>query len=193
MTDHRYREAGFIVPSKPRAIVRSTAHYLLDYVSQEFTWATAPFPVCALLELWASECGPRVGQHPPNLDIRDPHELPNAAAEFVPHLNTLRVDCDVWDSACNGNAESRRVLAHEIGHVVLKHYAAAGLYRDNQVAVNPETDSEHQANWFADELMMDSRLIKCSSDGVLAIMQRFDVSEGMATRRLRDLILEGRA
>ena len=77
-----------------------------------------------------------------------------------------------------------------MGHVKLNHHAAAGLYYEEFVTVDPETDSEHQANWYADELLMDSRKIDLAVDSIPDVMRRFRVSEAMAVRRLRSLILE---
>ncbi len=190
-TNDAYRKSGFVVPEKSRKTVRSYAHYLIDHVETEIGWKDRQqFPISDLLEMWSAECGPNVGRDRPGLDILESNELPHADAEFVPHLNLIRVDEDIWDAACDGDSSARWVLAHETGHVVLKHYAAAGLYCESDRAVKPEVDSEHQANWFADELLMDSRKINAISDGTRALTQRFHVSEKMAARRLRELILE---
>lgn len=148
-----------------------------------------------LTELWGAEhdWDGRVGETPPNFELFEPSELPHADAEFDPVENVLRIDDSVWDAACVCEPESRWILAHEIGHVWLGHYAAAGLYGDEYTIVDPDTDSEHQANRFADELLMDDREIDPSADGYAAIMRRFRVTQAMATRRLRELAHEGRA
>ena len=189
-TDHAYRRAGFPVARRSRRDVRLVAHYLLNHVSKEIGWLADPFPIVDLLELWAAECGPTVERDRPNIDICEPDEIPHADAEFIPHRNVIRIDRQIWDDASDGDPLCHWILAHETGHVLLKHYASAGLYRDGFKAVDPETDSEHQANWFADELLMDSRKIDLSTDGTTALIQRFSVSSAMAVRRLRELILE---
>lgn len=67
---------------------------------------------------------------------------------------------------------------------MLTHYPAAVRYTHDYRVVQAETDSEHQANWFADELMMDNRIV-ANSDGADSLMAKFDVSVDMATRRIR--------
>lgn len=190
MIDHVYKRSGFRVARKARRVVRARAHYVLDLAKRDFGWSATPFPISMLLEIWSSESGAIVGENSPNFDVFEPEEMPHAAAEFVPHENVIKVSRDIWDAACDGHHESRHVLAHEIGHVVLGHYIAAGLYDDSIVV--PETDSEHQANWFADELLMDVRHINLDRDGIDALVDRFGVSKTMAARRIRELILERR-
>jgi hypothetical protein len=168
--------------------VRKHAHHLIDHVDESIGWKVTPFPITELIEFWASMCGPKVDLHPPNLWVCESRDLPHADAEFRPHQNLICVNERIWDSASDGDAQARWVLAHECGHVTLKHYAGAGLYCETHSVVEPEADSEHQANWFADELMMDSRLINLAADGINALMQRFLVSEAMAARRLQDLV-----
>lgn len=190
MIEHNFKRSGFVVTHRSRVAVRARAHHVLDYAQRAFGWSGVPFPITELLEIWSTECGPVAGEDSPNLDVYEPGEMPHAAAEFVPHLNVIKVSNDIWDAACDGDGESRSVLAHETGHVCLSHYAAAGLY-DNSIVI-PATDSEHQANWFADELLMDCRKIDLSIDGTDALQRRFLVSRAMAARRVRELMLERR-
>lgn len=189
--EQRYRAAGFEVRRASRAYVRRMAHYLIDHVHDTTGWSGTVFPIVGLIEYWGSECGEVAGKDYPNFEVCEPYELPHGDAEFRAHTNTIVVDREVWDAAHSHDAEARGVLAHEVGHVMLKHFAAAGLYSDTLRVVDPETDSEHQANWFADELLMDSRIIE-PNDGVAALMANFHVSSDMATRRIRDLIRERR-
>lgn len=92
-------------------------------------------------------------------------------------------------STSDGDADGRWILAPEVRYVVLGHYAAAGLYRDEHTFVNPDTDREHQSNRFAGKLLMDSRAIEIHSEGYGAISTRFSVTEAMAIRRIRELVL----
>lgn len=187
--DRKYRAAGFEVPQAPRVYVRTAAHVLIDHVRKQIGVPGDVFPIVRLIEYWGTECGSVPGEDMPNYVVCDPHELPHGDAEFRVHENTIYIDRDVWDAASNGDPEARSVLAHETGHVVLKHYPAAGRYNHDYRVVQAETDSEHQANWFADELMMDNRCI-VNSDGVDSLIAKFDVSADMATRRIRDWMLE---
>lgn len=187
-----YRQSGFRVAPRTRQDVRDEAHLLIDRVRRATGASSTPFPICGLIELWGAECGSRTGIDVPNFDVVEPDELPHGDAEFDPLSNLIRIDRTVWDAASDGDADGRWVLAHEVGHVVLQHYAAAGLYRDEHTFVNADTDSEHQSNRFADELMMDSREIDIHADGYGAIKARFRVTEAMAIRRIRGLVLENR-
>lgn len=186
-----YRQSGFVVAHRTRQDVRDEAHLLIDRVKHATGASSTPFPICGLIELWGSECGSRPGIDVPNFDIVEPEDLAHADAEFDPVSNLIRIDQTVWDAASDGDADGRWTLAHEVGHVVLKHYAAAGRYLEGQI-VHPDTDSEHQSNWFADELLMDSREIDIHRDGTSAIVTRFRVNEALATRRIRELVLQNR-
>lgn len=187
-----YRQAGFRVSHRSRKNVRARAISVLDAINSRTGWSSAPFPISRVLELWSAESGPTVGDHPPNFDVMTAAELPHCDAEFVPHLNLIRVTEDVWDAATSHDPAASWVLAHEIGHAVLRHHVAAGLYDDTS-RVEPEKDSEHQANWFADELLMDLRLFDPAITGTGALIKMFGVSEPMAARRIRELILESRS
>ncbi|MDB5985233.1 MAG: hypothetical protein JWR16_286 [Nevskia sp.] len=187
-----YRQAGFRVTRRNRQNVRAMAVAVLDAINARTGWSSAPFPISRVLELWSAESGPTVGDHPPNFDVMTATELPHCDAEFLPHLNLILVTEAVWDAATSHDPAARWVLAHEVGHAVLRHHVAAGLY-DDVSRVEPEKDSEHQANWFADELLMDLRLFNPTTTGTDALIEIFGVSELMAARRIRELILETRS
>ena len=96
--------------------------------------------------------------------------------------------------AVAGIPEAIESLIHEIGHALLDHPTPAyrrGYDPDEYIQVIPEEDSEHQANWCMDELNMPYDQIK-ARDSYGDLMQRFNVSEESAVRRVTDLIRERR-
>jgi len=58
------------------------------------------------------------------------------------------------------NMRQRFTLAHEIGHIVLKHLENGEIvdYREN--LLNPDDEKEHDANRFAVELLMPQKQFK---------------------------------
>ena len=171
-------------------MVRKSAQYLRERVRTEYTLEGAAFPIVELIEKWGSM--PEHGC--PGFDILEDHELAFAPAEFMPKPTyKFHIRESVWIKACNGDPEARETLAHEVGHCWLNH-PAFSLQRasvDDFHTTVKETDSECQANWFLIELLMDIRLIE-TKHSVNALMEKFNVTEELATLRLRELINERR-
>lgn len=62
---------------------------------------------------------------------------------------TLHVDSEVWELAGLGDPESRFVVAHEIGHIVLHDHNAQGFSEDPNGRIKFATEEE-SAEWQAD-------------------------------------------
>ncbi len=186
MSISKYRQSGVEVPYKTRREVRHTAHYVRDISKEKYGFAEACFPIVRLIETWGSmpewKC--------PNYIVLEDDMLPTCSASFHPDMQTYFVRETVWDLAWDDDPESRETLAHETGHCVLKH-PYVGLQRASLEFHNvvPETDSEHQANWFMCELLMDSRLIT-STDTVGTLIDKFNVTEELARFRIFELMAE---
>lgn len=190
MPTDNFRESGFKVPARSRLEVRRAAHGLLDYMSIQYGWQKPYVLIIDLIELWGSFDDSGESGRVPNYEVIDDTELPDRAAEFIPSDNLLRVRQSVWNAATDGMGSERETLAHELGHIVLTHPQPTLARAYNYFhRVEPETDSEYQANWFLDEFLMDVREMSIS-DGVSDLVERFGVSEAGAARRIRELILE---
>ncbi len=76
---------------------------------------------------------------------------------------TLHIHPQVWDEANLGEPGARRIVAHEIGHLVLHdHYAQP--FSDDETAqikfVQKEERGEWQANAFASYFLLTSRVLE---------------------------------
>lgn len=185
-----FRETGFRVPKLTRLDVRKSAQALLDYMTIHYGWQKPYVPIVDLIELWGSCDDSGEPGCAPNYDVVEDAALPDCAAEFIPGENLLRIRQAVWNAATDGVGSDRETLAHEMGHIVLGHPPPSLARAYNYFhRVEPETDSEYQANWFLDEFLMDVRGISIA-DGVSDLVKRFGVSEAGAARRIHELILE---
>lgn len=186
MKNKRYRRSGYPVPRASRAEVRLAAHNLRDWVQEQFGWTDDPFPCVRLIEvLGASLNGPNYEE------VLD-NSLPGTDALWDPHEKSFRIRETVWDLADAGDPGARETLAHEIGHWALGHPPAAFYRRYDNGIVVPEEDSEHQADWFLEELLVDSRRIS-KADGIDTIQRRFGVSVDLAVERIRRVVVNSRS
>lgn len=83
---------------------------------------------------------------------------------------TIKIRSDVYEGACNGVGRDRMTIAHEFAHFITLCVCGFRLARSfGNVDVPPYCDPEWQAKCLADELMIDSDLVKG--------MSRSEVSE----------------
>jgi hypothetical protein len=125
-------------------------------------------------------------------EYNERHELPErACVTFNPTL-TLHIWRSIWDGANTGVPHDRFIVAHEIGHIVLHDQYAAAFSNDDEAKLNflqKEESAEEQANAFAD-LFLAPDHVALSFRDVDTIALLCVVSDEMATRRLRDALIE---
>lgn len=79
-------------------------------------------------------------------------------------------------------------LAHEIGHIILKHCDIPDAYK----SANEKAMEDIEADEFAGRLLMpSSRIDKCNFTSLSSVAQNFNVSEGAMYTRLKVLGNEG--
>jgi IrrE N-terminal-like domain len=97
----------------------------------------------------------------------------------------LCIDSEIWELACLGQPESREILAHEIGHMVMhSHYALAfsPSGTTHRSWMQQEESAEWQAELFADHLLAPLDMIG-SCEGPSDVANRFSVPFAMAERQ----------
>ena len=164
--------------------VQDVAQELLEQIAINFGWQTAPFPAVQLIEYW----GTVTDDGYPNYLIVPDDEMKGSDGEYIPELKLFRFPERIWNPATKGRPEECETIAHEIAHYILKHKSpptTKETHSKPMLRVVPEQDSEHQANWCMDELLVDCQQIS-DKDNVDSIMHRFNVTRTLATRRIRD-------
>lgn len=121
------------------------------------------------------------------------NELPEKACVVFDPAPTLHIVEAIWNDANLGKAYARRVVAHEMGHLVLHgdEYAAIQqqelAFSEGRLApytfIQPDESCECQANAFADLVLTpDHVAIKALSAETLAFTSL--ISEEIAARRI---------
>ncbi len=186
MDRKRFRETGYSVPRLEHHIIRERAQRMIDLTAHIFGQSNEPVPIVDLIEFFGSD--PKLML--PDYEIVDDNSIPGFIAKYSPESFKFTIAQSCWDSATDGDGESRYHLAHELGHYALNHPSAAfGRQFHNDIVIKLE-DSEHQANLFADEYLMDVRHMHEYRDPE-RMVSRFGVDERTACRRIRDLTREG--
>ena len=81
-------------------------------------------------------------------------------ARTFPDKSFIEIKESIYNGACEGDGHCRFTLAHELGHLLLHKNQNSKSYARGEVAKHEVfEDSEWQADEFASELLMDSRLI----------------------------------
>lgn len=94
------------------------------------------------------------------IEIIEDKDLVGIQAEYVPHLNAIRVKRSVYEAAATGYWWARATLAHELGHYYYHDEKSVRYAKlDQNQAVPPDFDPERQANAFAAELLAPVHLI----------------------------------
>lgn len=182
----RYREVGYPVPHKDLRQIRIVAHQMHDWTAGLFPGRGSAIPVIEVIEYmgsWGSK-------DYPDYEILEDEEFPGFAANFSPDQMLFRFSLSVWDAASRGDGAARIDVAHEIGHCALNHPSLAFGRQFAHEIVIKELDSEWQANTFADEYLMDCRLMTRTTT-VSEVMADFMVDEASAARRIHNLMREG--
>ncbi|MBD1572479.1 ImmA/IrrE family metallo-endopeptidase [Vibrio sp. S17_S38] len=117
------------------------------------------------------------------LEILEDHELGDEEARAFPDKNHIQVKNSVYEAACVGCGHSIFTLAHELGHLMLHKNAKPSFARGSHKIYE---DSEWQADTFASEFLMDSRLID-ENITVDLLIEKFGVTRHAAEVRLSKL------
>jgi hypothetical protein len=116
-------------------------------------------------------------------------DLPEKACVTFNPL-TLHIVQQIWSDAGLGKPYARRIVAHEIGHIVL-HDQNAVAFSDDKTAqlrfIQDEESGEWQANIFADYFLVpDHVALKLRVHDIIAGL--CVVTDDLAGRRLREAI-----
>lgn len=118
-----------------------------------------------------------------HLEIVEDHELYDEEARTYPNSGRMIIKNSVYEAAASGDGRARFTIAHEIGHLDMHRGITPAFSRgDHQVY----EDSEWQADTFASEFLMDSRLIK-RTDTPDDLVNRFGVSYTAACMKLKKM------
>ena len=112
-------------------------------------------------------------------------DQPWAFVSFQPGELILNADRGIWSDASIAEPESRYILGHEIGHLVLHSHYDSAFSRDPALQLAPfldEESTEWQANRFAPHFLVPVRLARLLGS-VSAIMSQCAVSREVAQER----------
>lgn len=139
---------GYRVSPLKITMIRDIAQQLRDTMPSDETI----FPIVKFLErLQAKELI--------QLEILDDVELPDCYGISFPDVKKIFLRQSIYDNALLNDGFSRLTIAHELGHLVLHKQEigfAKGLEGSTHKIIE---DSEWQANKFAQELLVDVRLL----------------------------------
>ena len=142
---------------------------------------TSYYPIIHVLELVIPQIDPSF-----NFEVVHNNELTGRQAEYIPHINTIRVKDSIYDAACGGHWESRFTLAHELGHYIYhdeQNVWFATLEQGERVPV--EYDPERQADVFGQETLAPIHLL--AGKDVRTVCKECGVPSRVAHRQLRAL------
>lgn len=98
------------------------------------------------------------------LEIVEDDLMTGIHAEYVPHLDVIRVRRSIYDAAVCGHLWARSTLAHELGHYYYHDEKSVRYAKlDPFQKVPPDFDPERQANVFSAELLAPISLIEGKS------------------------------
>lgn len=139
---------------------------------------TSYFPIVRFMELVLPQSDPTF-----SFEVVEDEELCGVQAEYIPHLNTVRVKNSVYEGATDNNWWARSTLAHELGHYYYHdEHSVRYAKLDPGQRIPPDYDPERQANIFAAELLAPIHLIKGLTSA--QISRTFGVSRTIANRQL---------
>lgn len=162
MERRSYEAKGFKVKGRSRPSIREDAHTVVDVIRRQMSLSTPLLPIERVVE-WMDSQGCF------DLDLPEGGLADGKAAELQRNPGgtlTLVVNEKVYEGACMGDNFGRFTLAHELGHYFLHSRQTISLPRASLTPSHrPFEDTEWQANTFAGELLVDSRLVPklCSS------------------------------
>ena len=120
------------------------------------------------------------------LEILEDNELEEEALCFPDH-KLIQIKESVYNDACDGNGHARFTLAHELGHLFLHQKQESLSYAKGKRASHKIfEDSEWQADVFASELLMDTRMVDINMEAEDAAHE-FGLSKLAAQYKLKKL------
>lgn len=124
-----------------------------QHVRDSFKISGIYFPIVELVELMNHSALIE-------FEIVENEEMPNDYGLTYPKRNKIIIREDVYDKAFAGDGFGRFTMAHELGHLLVHRQET--VYARNEHGGNHKTieDSEWQADKFAQELLIDTRLIR---------------------------------
>jgi len=164
--DHQ-RELGLKVKPKGTKAIRKVAHQLKD----RYFVGEVSVDVVLLLEKMQND-------DLVEIEILDPEDALFDFAVAFPDIETIHIPTGIYVGAADNNGHFRFTIAHEIGHINL--HKGQGIESDEHKIYE---DSEWQADIFASELLIDSRILNIN-DSVERVSRCFNVSEAAAASRL---------
>lgn len=164
-----------MVPPRTRDTIRRDTFLFRKKLGME---RTPYFPIVPFIELVLCKSDPTF-----SFEVVEDEELCGVQAEYIPHLNTIRVKNSVYEGAINDNWWARATLAHELGHYYYHdEHSVRYAKLDPGQRIPPDYDPERQANIFAAELLAPIHLIKNLT--AAQISRLFGVSRTIANRQL---------
>lgn len=143
------RNSGIKVKPLRTMQVRDVAHEIRDTLLKDKLFVD----VCSLYEILEN-----MGQL--TLDIVPEDELA-VEATTNPDTGLITIREDIYDKAVDDDGHCRFTMAHELGHLYLhKGQMPEPTFARGKTEHETWMDSEWQADVYASELLMDSRLVK---------------------------------
>ncbi len=170
---------GYKVPPRTTKSIRDIAHGIRDALGL----TGALFPIARVLE--ALQINEQL-----ELIIVEDDELGENYAVAYPEKRVIKVRNTVYERAVAGDGFARFTLAHELGHMFLHKGVAAYARSKEDGSHKTYCDSEWQADKFAQELLIDTRMI-ASGSTASDIQDTFGVSYQAAITAIRALSREG--
>ncbi|MCU8017852.1 ImmA/IrrE family metallo-endopeptidase [Shewanella sp. SM72] len=166
------RKLGLKVPPLSAATIEAAARKCRDL----FQIKKSKVDICRLIEALQ-----QLGLV--ELEIVEDHELQGEEARTYPNTGRMIIKNSVYEAAAVGDGRARFTIAHEIGHLDMHRGVTPAFSRgDHQVY----EDSEWQADTFASEFLMDSRLIR-ENDSAEHLVEKFGVSYTAACMKLKKM------
>ena len=171
-------QQNYDVPAKSRAWIRAVA---LNVRTQLGIPNDEKFNLVRLTELILSEKFQLIGYHVETEELMGNVEAVTIISSSNSPIIMLRED--VYDGALSGEARDKFTVGHELGHVFLHSQMGTQLLLADENCPAFRS-SEWQANEFSAELLAPAHLLS-ELDTEESIMERFNVSNEVAVRRLK--------
>lgn len=179
------RKEGTPVLPTSKQNIRNFATVITQKVRSVIDYDTV-LPITHMLDRFGTDVFPGL-----SVEIlpKDSPLMKHVWAYTNPNKKTIYIREDTYDKACEGDAQSRFTIAHEMGHLFLNHRFDLGLPRkDSNKELPLFYDAEWQADTFAAELLMPVELAKGKT--CTEVQKLFNVSASAAQTRVRKLAKE---
>ena len=117
-------------------------------------------------------------------------EMNGNAGLSWPQNHYMEIAESIYENAEDGDPESRKIIAHEVGHINLCHAIPLAWSISETMVHGPLEDSEIQADYYAFELLMPVEGVReCKS--MREVSEKFIVEHQVAMDRWHALKIEG--